>query len=381
MNRFSTTSTPALSAPVAATALPECLPGMAVAVLAAALAPEKGGADFPPGCNMQLFPDGEFSARDGRPASIKGSSVAVWRLDAAIAQAIISDWQSRKTPLVVDYEHQTMLSDANGQPAPASGWIENLVYLAGRGLFAAVKWTEKAQAHIAAGEYRYISPVFTFDKKTGAIARLHNAALTNNPALDGLAAVALRRLTPTVQERPMNENVLALLRKTLGLPENADETAIMAALTALGIELVALRSNPKPEDKPKDGDPDPAYLTALATLQGEVTALRAELAAERKNKAAVEVNAQIDAALKDGRLPASLKEWAITLGTNNPVALAAYLEKATPLEALKGMQTDKAQEKDKDGNKDAVTLTADEQYAATQLGIDPKDYAKMKENS
>ena len=70
----------------------------------------------------------------------------------------------------------------------------------GRGLFAGVDWTDKARAHIRAGEYRYISPVFAFDRQSGAVLRLICAALTNHPALDGMDA-ASATFTPT-RNRP-----------------------------------------------------------------------------------------------------------------------------------------------------------------------------------
>jgi hypothetical protein len=50
-------------------------------------------------------------------------------------------------------------------------------------LGSSVKWTARATAMIKAGEYRYISPVFQYNKETGAVIRLINAALTNNPMM------------------------------------------------------------------------------------------------------------------------------------------------------------------------------------------------------
>ena len=49
--------------------------------------------------------------------------------------------------------------------------------------------TDAARAFIQADEYRYISPVFSFDPETGAVLELKSAALTNYPALDGMDAV------------------------------------------------------------------------------------------------------------------------------------------------------------------------------------------------
>jgi phage I-like protein len=53
-----------------------------------------------------------------------------------------------------------------------------------------VGWTERASQMIETGEYRYISPVFLYDKKTGAVTRLLHAELINNLALDGIDTIA-----------------------------------------------------------------------------------------------------------------------------------------------------------------------------------------------
>ena len=78
---------------------------------------------------------------------------------------------------------------------PAAGWINprSLVWVESGpepGLYAEVKWTAKAAEMIAADQYRYLSPVFTYDKTTGEPSDLLNVALTNFPAIDGATAAA-----------------------------------------------------------------------------------------------------------------------------------------------------------------------------------------------
>ncbi len=61
----------------------------------------------------------------------------------------------------------------------------------GAGLYATgVEWTDNAAAMIAAGEYKFISPVFAYNKR-GEVLELLHAALTNTLALDGMDAVML----------------------------------------------------------------------------------------------------------------------------------------------------------------------------------------------
>ena len=73
----------------------------ATATLAISLAPAADAASLPDGMNVQLFPDGQFDARDGRPETIKGSKAKAWQLDAAIAAALIARANARETPFAL----------------------------------------------------------------------------------------------------------------------------------------------------------------------------------------------------------------------------------------------------------------------------------------
>ncbi|WP_374279170.1 phage protease [Azonexus sp.] len=127
---------------------------------------------------FRIIPCGIFRAWDGRPLGLPG-----WKMDANIANQVIADLAARDD-LVIDYEHQTLLSRNNGLPAPAAGWCSRLAWREGDGLFAQdVKWTDRAKAMLSSGEYRYISPVFTFNPITGQVERLLSIGLTNNPGL------------------------------------------------------------------------------------------------------------------------------------------------------------------------------------------------------
>lgn len=169
----------------------------AVAAVAFAL-PEQPGTTI----DIQFTPSGDFRPADGR-----SMSVAAWRIDATIAARVIQRAAERVTPAVVDYEHQTLRKEENGQPAPAAGWIRSLHWREGKGLYGRVELTQRAREFIAANEYRFFSPVFKFDRQTGEVESIEMGALTNHPALDGmepisLSAAATRRLlTRHLEER------------------------------------------------------------------------------------------------------------------------------------------------------------------------------------
>src|SRR5574337_423937 len=131
---------------------------------------------------IKLLPAGEFRARDGRPKGLPA-----WKMGPESAARIIAILEDSNVRVPIDYEHQSLKANENGQPAPAAGWFKTAEWRDGDGLYATdVEWTEKARAMIQNGEYLYLSPVIAFDRDTGAITSLMGAALTNNPALDGL---------------------------------------------------------------------------------------------------------------------------------------------------------------------------------------------------
>ena len=314
----------------------------------------------------------QLAAQNGRPApaagwitSLGGVNATSWRLTAQDAEAVIVHWQRTATPLMVDYEHQTQLAAQNGRPAPAAGWITSLEWEEGRGLFAGVDWTDKARAHIRAGEYRYISPVFAFDRQSGAVLRLICAALTNHPALDGMDAASA---TFTPYEEPPMKQILA----ALGLPETADEAAALAALTTLRQERDSAKAQ-------AEAAPDPQKFVAMATfsaVQKEAAQLRDELTKLKNEAQAAALKDDIEAALKDGRLTAATKGWAESLAKTAPDALKAYLAAQPPVQALTGTQTGgRTPAGDKPGT---AALTDEEQYVCDQLGMTAEEYRKAK---
>ncbi len=333
--------------------------------IAARVSPETAGGPAPG--RIQLFPAGEFSARDGRPGTLKGVKAKAWTLTFENAAAVIARWQQRETPLVVDYEHQTINAAENGKPAPAAGWIESLE--AGPdGLYATVKWTDAARAFIQADEYRYISPVFSFDPETGAVLELKSAALTNYPALDGMDAVTAR----AEDDPPMKKETLEALRQFFGLAADADEDAALAALKAQGQPLAAMLT------AAKETAPDPAqYVPAamLAAAQEKNAALAAKVKELEGESTLAALTAEIDAALADGRLPKACEAWAKATAKTNPEAIKGYIASAVPVAALTSTQTGGTSPA---GTPHTAALTDEEKYACAQLGMSEAEFLEVK---
>lgn len=305
-----------------------------------ALKLDTGGSPLP---LVQLLPLGRFRARDGRPAA-DYPALQDWLCDTSVAQALIARFNAEGMPLLLDYEHQTLLAEENGQPAPASGWGANLQLL-DDGLYAEVEWTERAKAMIRAGEYRFISPVFTFDEKSGAVLKLLHVALTNYPALTGQRPVAAKHnLQDSVM--PLKPETAALL----GVAVDASVDDIHTAVTALKSQ--------------KNPTADPAHYVPLAQFES----LKGELAALTARQRDGEVDKLIEAGRASGKLLAAQEQWARDLGKKDVAALRAYLDSTPAIAALMGNQTHgKAPAAEAQ-----VALTAAQQEAARIGGWDAK---------
>lgn len=237
--------------------------------------------------DVHLLPVGEFVGRDGRPG--KGLT---WKLSDQQGRALAATLTARhaRVQFNLDYEHQSMLSEQNGQPAPASGWANAFEWRDGLGLFALnVQWTAKAKEMIEAGEYKYISPVIVYDKQSGQVIDVLNASLVNIPCLD-LSPVAQERVArlnasfSTHPEQSMNEVLKALL-KALGLAETEATTAEQAvsAVTALKaaampadlVKALGLAETATPADMVTAVTALKASADKVATLTTEVATLKA----------------------------------------------------------------------------------------------------------
>lgn len=332
---------------------------------------------------LQITPAQDFTPADGREMD-----VAAWRINQAIAGRVIAAFNAQQPP-VIDYEHQTLHKEANGQPAPAAGWMHGLRWIEGRGLFAEVELTQRARELVAAGEYRYFSPVFEYARATGEITRVLMGAFTNHPAIAGMEGVNLMAAASarfTIPNPP--ETTVTLLEKLLaaiGLPANTTEDAAVAACTAHKAQSDAARTALQLDTTATAeivtaactslrtaATPDPAKFVPVSVveeLKTSVTALTAQVQGRQ-------VDDLIAPALADGRLLPAQESWARDLGKTNVAALTQYLKTAQPIAALTGTQT--GGKDPSGGGKDGHGLTKDELAVAAACGMTPEQYSKGK---
>lgn len=326
--------------------------------------------ELTPGASaIQLLPDGAFRATDG---SVRPAEVAAWRIDAEIAGRLLARMAAKPNQQLIDYEHQTLHKEQNGQPAPAAGWYSgaDLEYRPGQGIFAtAPDWTDRAAALIAGREYKYISPIIAYDTTTGAVLDIRMVALTNDPGITGMAEVALTALNAfSTEEEPQVNELLKTLLAALGLPETATKAeaeGAMAALTAKANEVTGLQQKVAALTAQK---PDPAQfvpVTAMAALQEQVAALTATITGDKVGQA-------VDKAIADGKLLPAQKEWAQDLGKSNFAALTSYIEKTPVIAALGGTQTANAVP---GGGTATAALTATDEKVMAQLGLTKDEFS------
>lgn len=320
---------------------------------------------------IQLTPAGRFRAVDGRPHDAPDG----WLIDADIAATLIQNTLSLKNDIVIDYEHQTLNKERNGQPAPAAAWFKKLEWREGSGLWAIdVKWTPQAEKAILNGEYRYLSPVFSYEPKTGRLLNIAMAAITNSPGLDGMQSLAsltqkqFNQLS-NPQPKPTKEKPMKKLLKLLGLPKDATEDEAVAALTAFQAAAAASETNVATLTAQVEADPDPAKYVPIEVMKD----LQAQVAALTTKTNEGRVEGVVDEALKNGFLTPAQKDWALNLGKSNFVALTEYISGQAPIAAFTGTQADDA---DAGKGDPQAALTKVDESVMAMFGNTPEDLAK-----
>ena len=348
-----------------------------MAVLAAQLTPDAEGW-------CQLLPAGFFNARDGRPFDVEGGQ---WYLDEQTAGCLISKARQLGQDLLVDYEHQTLKSDQNGQPAPAAGWFNGteMMWREDSGLFIKPRWTERAKQMIASGEYRFLSAVFPYDA-SGRPLEIRMAALVNDPGVVGMQALAalaahlFTQPTSTEENHPMNDLLAKLLAK-IGIqvaagtePTEAQGTAALSAVdallagttktTELEQQVAALKAT------------QPANEVDLAQYVPKVTydAAIQELAVLKAGSAEQGITDVITTAQREGRILAGEVDYLSQFGKQQGlVALKSMLATRAPIAALAAQQTDG---KKPEGKKEE--LTSEELAVLKATGLSREAFIQAK---
>lgn len=216
------------------------------------------------GKEFRILPAGKFRAIDGRPGLN-----ADWVLTEEAGRKMVAEAAARNEDYLIDYDHQSLLTGANGQPAKAAGWFRELTWKPDGLYITNPTWNLAARAMIEAKEYRFVSPVF---RHTAAfeVLSLVSVAITNTPALPALtdlSKIALTMQTALIGDIGMSEAELVSMAHSLDM-----DVAVLRS------GIIAGRS--KQETKGINGMSG-SDLQKLAFLQGhDVEALRANILAD-----------------------------------------------------------------------------------------------------
>lgn len=348
----------------------------AIALLAAALSMQASA-------DVHLLPAGEFVGMDGRP----GNAIT-WKLSDAEGVKLAATLTARHTKVrfQFDYEHQLMNAESNGQPAPASGWGGAFEWRNGDGLYALdVQWNARALAMIEANEYKYISPVLVYDKKTGEVVDLLNAALVGRPNLE-LNPVAQERVAAmnasakspftNPKENPPMTVALAILM-ALGLQADNTEAQALAAIDGLKTKSTSVLALNSALGIDQAAD-EATAVTAIAALKAQsvtggdttlamIRGMQAELATLKAAANAQAVEGLVQAALTAGKLVPAQVVWAKQLGQVDIAQLSAFLKDAPTVAAgLASTQSKGEPERDAAGK---AVLSAEQKAMCAHMGL------------
>ena len=228
---------------------------------------------------IQLLPAGQIiTGRDGR--------TFVNDQPEALLSAFAADGKD----LPVDWEHSSELKAREGEEAPASGWIKQLEIREDGSVWGRVEWTARGAASVSSKEYRYISPVFSYERESLRIISFRSCGLTNQP---NLFLNALNRATHKEETSMELSQLLAALK----LPATASFADALNSITKtqsdLTLALNAAASPPLDKFVPKAD-----YDLAL----NRATAAETKLADQAKEVLETAINSEIDAALKAGKI-------------------------------------------------------------------------------
>lgn len=230
---------------------------------------------------VELIPPGiNIVGRDGRS----------WLNDKPTD--VVQAFNASAVDLPIDIEHASEHKAPQGDPAPAMAWVKQLEARENGSIWGLVEWNREGDTLVTSKQYRYLSPVFFYEKDSRRITRLSSVGLTNKP---NLHLKALNQRQPT-EEHSMDEELLA----ALGLQAGATRDDVKQAINQLKNSAnKALNQQDLSQFVPRTD-----YDKAINRAQTAEQTLR-EHAKQARD---AEIDQLVDQALKDGVItPASVE--------------------------------------------------------------------------
>ena len=299
---------------------------------------------------IELIPSGPMiRGRDGRS----------WRLDNP--DVVVAAFNADPVDLPIDFEHATELKGPEGELAPAAGWIKDITVRDGA-VWGRVEWNNEGGMAIGECQYRYISPVFLYDKNQQII-QLTSAALTNQPNL------RMQALNHEGKPQHTEDIKMKKVYEKLGLAATATEDEAIAAIAGLQGDLSTARNraeNPSLEKFVPRADFDSA-LNRATSAETKLTEIQASQLDET-------IDTEIAAALKAGKItPATVDYHKANCREEGGLArFKTYAAAAPVMGDPSGLDNKKTPE----GT--AKALNAQDKEICARLGIAEEDFQKTE---
>lgn len=259
---------------------------------------------------IPLHPFGEFFGNGRR-----------FVFDEASLAAVREQLRQNGRPWVLDWHHATLDVEAGKRDkAPAAGFIQDVVVEEGY-VYGLVEWTPEGAADVLKGAFAFISPVL-LHTEDGHVIGYHSHALTNRPGTQW-------------QRRIGMEEKMDWLRQMVGLPPEAGEEQVRAALEALQaraqlgdllVQALGLSDcTVTPELRARV-----IRLAANEQVLDEVSRLREQLEQEARQREQQRIQALVEAALEDGRILPNQRELFLRLAQSDFEATRMALEALPP---------------------------------------------------
>ncbi len=307
---------------------------------------------------LQLLPPGKH---------VQGNDGRSWINDNP--QGVIDYFKallSSGRELPIDWEHSTELKAPNGDEAPTAGWGTVMEIREDGSIWVKANWNERGLNSVGSREYRYISPVLIYKKKTMQIIGIKSAGLTNNPNLN-LTALNQAMDIPLTNEQEIAMNEAQKIRALLGLDDKATTEELETAINSMKSEhATALNAANNPSlDK---FVPRADYKVAINRAQTAEDELNKQADAKRDD----EIDTAINSALEAGVITPATKEYH-TAACREEGGLERFSEfvKAAPV-----IGSDTGLDKKIPGE-DGKALNAEEQKVAGMFGNSAEDIAKF----
>lgn len=240
------------------------------------------------------------------------------------ANAMMAKWVESNRDIMIDYDHMS-LSGFPGEK-PAAGWAK--LSLKEDGIYATVEWTPTGYNRLKNKEYRYFSPSVMVDAKTDKMTEMLPIALTNTPALKDIPALMNSLTTPS---------------------------------KAVNNSSKDLHMN----DEPKKVETFSA--TDMSKAIAEIEQLKAE-------KQELLVNALLDTATKEGKLPPAKRNEFASIAKKAGIETLELMLSALPTIAMKSVVEDKPSEL----KAEKQELSALEKNVCAKRGLTAEQYQAEK---